>query len=366
MANKSTFNLPFSEAETFFKAKLNISTDKWNDLWQEQHAKGFMVAGATKADLLTDFNAAINKSIAGGMTLKEFQAQFDTIVAKHGWSYNGNRNWRSALIYDTNVTTAYQAGRWQQFRESGASHLMYWHADGVMNPRPQHVAMHGTVRPIGDPFWSTHYPPNGWGCKCRAVIARAAEQTEVPAAAADPKTIDPGWAYNVGEAGEAKGYAPLLEKFETLPPETARQWINSFVREPAFERFFSGKVEGIFPVAVLSVEQKPLLSASQQTVWLSQDGLLKNQGKLDRSKGHPELTLDEYRLLPQVIGDAPLIIRKAGERWVFTENAGQIYLAVVRAAGDDKNYMLSFRRSSVKDVLREMKHGEVVKNDLGW
>jgi SPP1 gp7 family putative phage head morphogenesis protein len=201
MVTKSTFTLPFNEAARFFQAKLNIPTARWDDLWQGQHAKGFMVAGAIRAELLADFRAAIEKSVAGGMTLHEFREQFDTIVQKHGWSYNGGRNWRSALIYDTNVTTAYQAGRWQQFVESGATHLMYRHADGVLHPRPLHVALHGTVRPIDDPFWKTHYPPNGWGCKCRAVIADAEEETGVPASASDPKTIDKGWAYNVGEAG---------------------------------------------------------------------------------------------------------------------------------------------------------------------
>lgn len=210
------FNLPFKEATSFFRAKLNIPTARWDDLWQEQHAKGFMVAGGAKMDLLADFNGAVQKAIDGGMTLKAFREQFDTIVQTHGWSYNGGRNWRSTLIYDTNVTTAYQAGRWKQFVEGGATHLMYKHADGVLHPRPLHVALSGTVRPVGDSFWQTHYPPNGWGCHCRAVVASANETTGVPAAAADPQTIDKGWAYNVGKAGLEKSRAVLADKVETL------------------------------------------------------------------------------------------------------------------------------------------------------
>lgn len=214
--NEALFSLPFAEAAEFFRAKLNIPSERWDDLWQEEHAKGFMVAGAMKADLLADFAEAVDAATAEGLTLPEFRARFDEIVQKHGWSYNGGRNWRSALIYDTNVTTAYQSGRWRQFVEGGATHLKYVHADGVENPRPHHVALHGTVRPIDDPFWQTHYPPNGWGCKCRAVRADADEATGIPAAASDPETIDQGWGYNVGAAGLDRDHGILTGKVTRL------------------------------------------------------------------------------------------------------------------------------------------------------
>ena len=36
----------------------------------------------------------------------------------------------------------------------------------------------GTLLPVDDPWWQTHYPPNGWGCKCwvRQVSRREAER----------------------------------------------------------------------------------------------------------------------------------------------------------------------------------------------
>jgi len=152
----AVFKLPFKEAETFFKEKLNIPTEKWDDLFRDEHAKGFMSAGAQKAELLAGLRDAVQKSIDGGMTKKEFAAKFDELAATHGWSYKGGRNWRSSLIYDTNITTAYQAGRWQQFREGGTQFLRYVHADGVIHPRPQHLAWNGTVLPIDHEFWQTH------------------------------------------------------------------------------------------------------------------------------------------------------------------------------------------------------------------
>jgi hypothetical protein len=104
MTIEEVFNLPFEEQIAFFRNKLNIPTLKWDDLWKVQHAKGFMVAGAYKADLLADFRDSVDKAIGGGATLEDFRKDFDQIVEEHGWSYKGGRDWRTAVIYNTNVS----------------------------------------------------------------------------------------------------------------------------------------------------------------------------------------------------------------------------------------------------------------------
>ena len=222
-----------------------------------------MVAGAYKAELLTDFRGAVDKAITLGTTLADFRKDFDRIVAQNGWSYNGTRNWRSEVIYSTNIRTAYAAGRWEQMQEPAVKeafpYLEYRHGDSKV-PRPQHLAWNGLVLPVDDPFWKTHYPPNGWGCKCKVFAATKRDQkkaqvqgkTEAPSSPVDPKTgeptgIDKGWGYNVGTAAQAQGYKVLSDKFETLPNDLARKWMASYVKEPAFERFISRKNEGRVP-----------------------------------------------------------------------------------------------------------------------
>jgi uncharacterized protein with gpF-like domain len=218
------FQLAFDEAVEFLRGKINVPTARWDDLWQEEHARGFMVAGAMKEDLLADFREAVDRAISEGITLEDFRKDFDTIVQKHGWSYNGGRNWRSEVIYKTNIRTAYQAGRWAQLTDPDLlqlkPYLEYRHG-GSLEPRPEHLAWDGLILPADDPFWQTHYPPNGWGCSCKVFAAgesdlKRAGKTgpdKAPSTAIDPATgapvgIDKGWAYNVGQAARDEELEP--------------------------------------------------------------------------------------------------------------------------------------------------------------
>jgi len=167
-------SLPFKEAISFFENKLNIPTDRWADIWRDGHNSGFMVAGALKNDLLNDFRKAVDSAISEGKSIGWFKKEFKTIVAKHGWSHTGEANWRAKVIYDTNMRQSYNAGRYEQLQ-----HFDFWeyqHGDSL-HPRPMHLSWHGTVLPKEHGFWQTHFPQNGWGCKCK-VRGRTAKQLE--------------------------------------------------------------------------------------------------------------------------------------------------------------------------------------------
>jgi hypothetical protein len=161
-------SLSFTEQEAFFRRKLNLPTQGWTDIYTQEHDWAFVVAGANRDDLVADFRTAVQKAIDGGSTLEDFRKDFDRIVAKHGWDYNGGRNWRSRVIYETNLRSSYMAGRHEQLmavREQ-RPYWQYIHSDAVEHPRPQHEAWNGMVLRWDDPWWQQHFPPNGWGCQC--------------------------------------------------------------------------------------------------------------------------------------------------------------------------------------------------------
>lgn len=235
-------NLPFDEAEKFFRDKVNIPTRRWDDLQKGMHARGFMVAGAMRDDMLCDFHAALRKASEQGSTLEAFRKDFDQIVGRYGWSYNGGRGWRTRVIYDTNLRTSYMAGRYAQMTDPDVlAYRPYWryrHGDS-QRPRPQHLAWHGLVLRYDDGFWSSHYPPNGWGCKCSVepLSSRDLERLgksgpdTAPPVVIDPKTgapvgIDKGWDYNVGEAAWGRTQAKRLM-------EDRGPWRDLYPRGPA-------------------------------------------------------------------------------------------------------------------------------------
>ena len=232
MSSSATYTKqPFDAAIEFFRSKINLPTRTWKDLWQGMHVRAFVTAGAVKAELLADMRSAVDKAISAGTTLAEFRADFDRIVARHGWQYKGGRNWRSRLIYETNLAVAYAAGHWREMTDpdvvAARPYLRYVPSSSV-RPRAEHMAWYNIVLPADDPWWQTHYPPNGWGCKCGVVNHSAGEverlraeeapgdtpiRTTAPARQnyewTDPATgevhrvpvgIDPGWDYNVGHA----------------------------------------------------------------------------------------------------------------------------------------------------------------------
>ncbi|VFR34640.1 Phage (Mu-like) virion morphogenesis protein [plant metagenome] len=160
--------LPFREQLAFFRRKLNLGTTSWADIYAAEHDWAFTVAGANRDGILADFRGAVERAIAGGVTLEDFRRDFDAIVARQGWDYNGSRNWRSRVIYETNLRTSYAAGRFEQL-QAVKDRRPYWrwnHSDAVEHPRPEHVAWDGMVLHADDPWWRFYFPPCGWGCQC--------------------------------------------------------------------------------------------------------------------------------------------------------------------------------------------------------
>ncbi len=242
-------SLPFSEALDYLRAKLDLPTEKWDDLLGAAHDRAFVVAGATRADLLADLHAAVAKAREQGATMADFRKDFERIVAERGWTgwtgedSEAGRAWRARVIYETNLQTGYAAGRYRQL-QAVAETRPYWryrHNDAVVHPRPEHLAWDGKVLKHDDPWWSDHYPPNGWGCRCfveslaerdlkrlglepttgddmpysgtvEQVIPRTGEVIELP------EGVDRGWDYAPGAGVDTSLRKLVSDKLINYPP----------------------------------------------------------------------------------------------------------------------------------------------------
>lgn len=176
---RAAFRKPFAEQVAAFRLRLGDlrPTQAWDDLAGPEHDRAFMVAGAMKADLLADLSRAVDSAIADGTTLERFRADFEEIVARHGWhGWTGEqsakgRAWRTKVIYQTNIRSSYAAGRLAQLKAGAFAFWVYLHG-GSLEPRENHLSWHGVALPPDHPFWAAHYPPNEFGCSCKTRGAR--------------------------------------------------------------------------------------------------------------------------------------------------------------------------------------------------
>lgn len=232
-----------AEAIAFFRAKgWEIAFD-WRDVWAEENIRAFTVAKAMSRDLLEDIRGAVDTALAEGQTLQQFAKELAPRLFAKGWwgkklmtdPATGEQKVvqlgspaRLRTIYETNLRTSYMAGRWQRIERSKALFPFIRYVS-VMDgrEREQHHAWHGTILPVDDPWWDTHFPPCGWGCRCdgqpinRRIMERRNWKSEAPPEFAkrsyvNKRTgevirveagIDPGWGYNVGKA-PLDGIAP--------------------------------------------------------------------------------------------------------------------------------------------------------------
>ncbi len=237
----------------------------YQDMDAADHARAFTVAKAMKVDVLSDIHTAVTDAIKNGTTLEQFQKDLKPTLVKQGWwgkqemidPLTGEKKLvqlgsprRLRTIYNTNLRASYAAGKWARVKDTaarvaeqngGTVYIRYIAIDDK-DTRPAHRNWSGTILPHDHPFWRTHYPPNGWGCRCTVQILterqlkrlgykvsadpdittrewvnkRTGEITEVP------DGIDPGWSHNVGvESTRAQAIKKYTDSLITAPPRIA-------------------------------------------------------------------------------------------------------------------------------------------------
>lgn len=171
-AEPDVFNQPFLEQIEFLRQKQPLETAYWNDILGAAHDQRFIIAGATDLAMLADFQRAIADALEQGRPFAEFQKEFDAIVDKYGWEFRGDRAWRARVIFETNMRTAYMAGRLKQMSHPATLRMRpYWqyrHGETrtPLHPRPDHLVWDGLILLATDPWWKKHFPPNGFFCSC--------------------------------------------------------------------------------------------------------------------------------------------------------------------------------------------------------
>ncbi len=137
------------------------------------------------------------------MTFEDFAAGLDGVLRSLGWLGEGDQvPHRLRVVYDTNMRVARAAGQWARIQRTAEDRpYLSYNLGPAEHHRPEHEAWAGTVLPIADAWWSTHMPPNGFGCRChvRQLSKREAERKGI-SDAPPPGAPDEGWGHNPGAA----------------------------------------------------------------------------------------------------------------------------------------------------------------------
>lgn len=181
---KAIFGLEPEQAVAYLKSKGYAITWNWQDMLDQAHDQAFTVAKAMRLDLLSDIRGALETALQDGQTLKQFITALQPTLESQGWwgkqvivDSQGEGELvqlgsprRLKTIYQTNLQSAYMAGRKATMEETADTHP-YWMYVAILDgkTRPSHRALHGQVFRHDDPIWSAIFPPNGFNCRCRVV-----------------------------------------------------------------------------------------------------------------------------------------------------------------------------------------------------
>lgn len=402
---RSVIGLPPVETARAFDARGRaVVTRDWTDMWQEDHARAFTVAKVAKLDLLAEIQASLADVIHNGGTFEQWQANIVPHLKAQGWwgevndaALTGTHETvsvgprRLRTIYDTNLRVSRAAGRWARIQELKASRpFLRYTAVLDRRTRPEHREWHGTILPVDHAWWDTHFPPCGWYCRCtvrqlsqRELDAKGWKVTGPPPAGPDvpfrrvgaaasvlvPAGISPGFAYNPGKAAfgpAADNAVRAVEQAAPINGPAARAIVEELLRSEALDQTLRSP-GAVLPVMVIDPRLSAAIGATTQVVRFSADGYAKQQGQTRRSRGHPELTLDDYRQLP-ALGARPEHVFQDGDNTLVLMRARDgrrtLRASIRRTAAGDEIYLLSLRYARAGELAKLL--GKFTDLVAGW
>ncbi len=184
------FDIKMKPRETadVFRAKGLIAPERsfsWLDTEREEHSIGFTVAKATSYELQNTIKAEMYRVLAEGGMPRDFIRNLKPYLIEQGWwgrtlltdPLTGEKKLvqlgsprRLRTIFDTNLRTSRAVGKWARTEERKASapYLRYSALlDGRTRPKHREWGELPVILPVDHPWWNTHFPPNGWYCRCR-------------------------------------------------------------------------------------------------------------------------------------------------------------------------------------------------------
>lgn len=401
--------LPVAGAIDYMRGRADaIITHDWQELWQDEHAQQFTISRLTRLDLLQSIRDGLQRSVDGDLSRRDWMRDTEKLLKDAGWW--GQKQVvdpetgklvtttfdpaRLKLIYDTNTRQAYATGQWERVQAARRTHpyIRYVTMDDD-RVRPAHRAWHNLVLPVEHAFWSTHWPPNGWRCRCRVVAIsqrdydagsapsgaplnkqpppdfsrqhvnrRTGEITQVP------NGVDPGFGYNAGKARqralEQITQAKLAAADKALAQAARKDglFVLGAASDPEFlkdfERFIRGELPGQRAIAVIPEEVGALLNTRSEELLLSATTARK------QFQQHPEISVADYAKVQEMLNRGEIIKDRDLHIGIIHQSDGWYYAVIKVTKTGVAVYIQSLRRTNLADIERLRARGEVLRAAL--
>lgn len=378
---------PADAIEAFRRRNLVSPSFSWQDVWQAEHANRFTVAKLARTDLLEAIRGELDRAIAEGRSLDQFAAEIQPRLARAGWwgrkevvdprsgqvgvtTFNPAR---LQLIFDVNLRQSYAAGRWKRIeRTRSVNPFIVYRTMRDERVRTSHRPWDGIALPVDHPFWQTHYPPNGWRCRCIAYGIDEAGLEELSSVATIkreappvrmqnfinrrtgevsrvPVGVDPGFAYNAGVASMRATTEAATDKLATWSPQVSAQAVRELVGSPLFQQYLAQPAGGDFAVGVLRAADARRLRSPARVLRLTPQGVDLGAGLTPADYGWVQDAIERGRVIPR--GRSLLYLLDEG---------GEVVAARVQRAGRQL-HLAGLRRLPRAQALRDAELGPLLE-----
>lgn len=395
MADEALFRTAPKEVIAYFDRRPSVPTFDWRDLVPHEHALAHTVAKTAGLDVLDDLRGAIRKAVVDRIPFEQFRDELIPLLRKKGWwgekkvpdektgelvkAQLGSLR-RLQIMYWANVHSAHAAGEWRRIeRNKEFLPFLTYVASVSERKRPLHLSWVGTTLPVDDAWWRTHYPPNGWNCKCSVrqvgdreagrlhsqygrdkapplderdwVNKRTGQTEKVPAG------IDPGWQTNSGLLRDRTITGQLQGALDRMPEDARRIAVEKLAAHPVAD--YVRDTLGSIKRTELSREQQ-LFSAVVAELPASTAKAIRSKTTIVRLSGdnaahifgdHPEMSSQLLAGLADMLDGETF--RDTNGVAIFKEVDGQLYRVKVKLTGNRSElYITTLHRSRREQLER--------------
>ncbi|HRJ70256.1 MAG TPA: phage minor head protein [Beijerinckiaceae bacterium] len=359
---------------------------RWTDFAPHEHALGFTVARTEGYDVIDTLREAVRKAVVDRVPYETFRDELIPKLKEKSWWGTIRRGGekvelgslrRLQTIYWANIRSAHAAGEWARIQQTkDFLPFLQYRRTLSERARPEHLGWVGITLPVDDPWWRTHFPPNGWNCKCRVeqigevAAGRAPPDRRIrPRLETDlwrdktsgrtqrvPKGIDPGWQRNPGVTREVVAAALEREKLGFLSHATRSTAIADH-RAGAVFRYVAGNGASLpWPMPPLRERSPelmararlmtPVASAPDSGPAAPPAGVVQISGE-DAAKlqGKHRLSVTDFGVVQVLLDHADARLRDADGKWkLAAEINGRFWLAVIKQTSNNEVLLNSLHR----------------------